>query len=90
VDGDYTLAVEIRAFQVDVGNGSAAATVTLFAKIIQERRSRVLATKEFTARTPANKDDPANGVAALQSAFDQVAKDLVRWAASPAKGRSGA
>lgn len=90
VDGDYTLAVEIRAFQVEVGNGPATAVVTLFAKIVQERRSRVLATNEFSARVPAGTDTPASGVAALQSGFDQAMNELVRWTASSVKGRSGA
>lgn len=90
VDGDYALAVEIRAFQVEVGNGQTTAMVTLFAKIVQERRGRVIATNEFSARAPAGKDTPASGVVALQSGFDQAMKDMARWAASSVKGRSGA
>lgn len=89
VDGDYALAVEIREFQVDVANGQSTATVTLFAKIVQERQSRVLATKEFTARVPAAKDTPDSGVAALQAGFDQATKDMVRWVASASKVHLG-
>jgi hypothetical protein len=51
--------------------------VTLFAKIVRERRGRVIATNEFSARVPAGKDTPVNGVVALQSGFDQGMKDLV-------------
>jgi cholesterol transport system auxiliary component len=85
VDGDYAIATEIRAFQIDVGNG-AAANVTIFAKIVDERRGRVIATREFSARIPAAKDDPAAGVAALQDGFNKVTDELVRWSASPRGG----
>ena len=83
VDGDYAIATEIRAFQIDVGNGRSAATVTIFAKIVDERRGKVIATREFSASVPTGKDDPAAGVAALQEGFNQVASELVRWTASP-------
>jgi cholesterol transport system auxiliary component len=88
VDGEFAIATEIRAFQIDVDGGSTAATVTIFAKAVDERRGRVIATHEFSARIPANKDDPAAGVAALQDGFNQVTGDLVRWAASPRSGSS--
>ena len=82
VEGDYALAVEIREFQVQVDNGHADAVVTLFAKLIQEQRGKVIATKEFSSRSAASKDNPAAGVIALQAGFDQVTKDLVDWLAS--------
>jgi cholesterol transport system auxiliary component len=86
VDGDYAIGTEIRAFQIDVDNGSTAATVTIFAKVVDERRGRVIATREFSARVPASKDDPTAGVAALQDGFNQVTGELVRWTASPRGG----
>jgi cholesterol transport system auxiliary component len=90
IDGDYALAVEIRAFQVEVGKGQSTAMVTLFAKIVQERRGRVIATKEFSAQVPAGKDTPESGVVALQTGFEQAMKDMARWTASSVNGRSGA
>jgi cholesterol transport system auxiliary component len=86
VDGDFAIATEIRAFQLDVDNGNTAATVKIFAKILDERRGKVLATREFSARVPAGKDDAAASVAALQDGFSRVAGELVRWAASPRGG----
>ena len=47
---------------MEVGNGETTAMVTLFANIVQERRSRVIATNEFSARVPAGKDAPAGVV----------------------------
>ncbi len=82
VDGDYALAIEVREFQVDVDSGHAGAVVTLFAKLIQEQRGKVIATKQFSAQSAASKDDPATGVMALQSSFDEVAKDLIAWLSS--------
>ncbi len=90
LDGDYSVAIEIREFQVEVEKGSASAVVTLFAKLAQDQRGRVIATREFTARLPVASDDPANGVAALQTGFNDVTKELVGWLASAHKGRSGA
>ncbi|MEJ2124393.1 MAG: ABC-type transport auxiliary lipoprotein family protein [Alphaproteobacteria bacterium] len=80
--GDYTLATEIRAFQIDVDGGNSVASVKLTAKLINKKRGNVLATKECAARLPANKDDPDSSVGALQSAFDNVAVKMVRWTAS--------
>jgi len=88
VDGEYTLAVEIREFEVEVGDGRTEAVITLFAKIIDNRRARVIGTKEFTARRPAAKDDPASSVVALQDDFGEVARDLAEWLSSKRKRSS--
>ena len=88
VDGDFTIATEIRAFQIDMDHGGSAANVAIFAKVVDERHGRVIATREFSAQVPASKDDPAVGVAALQDGFNQVTGELVRWAASPRNGPS--
>jgi cholesterol transport system auxiliary component len=90
VEGDYTLALEIREFQVEVGGAQPSAVVTFFAKLTQDKRGKVIATKEFTARVPAPKDNPASGVAALQTDFNEVTHSLVDWLASARKSRSAA
>lgn len=90
LDGDYALSLEIREFQVEVNNGHTAAVVTLFAKLAHEQRGKVVATREFSARIPVSSDDPGNGVAALQTGFNDVAREMVGWLASAPKGRSGA
>jgi cholesterol transport system auxiliary component len=89
VDGDFAVATEIRAFQLDVDNGSSSANVAIFCKIVDERHGRVIATREFSARTPAPRDDPAAAVAALQESFDRVTNEMVRWVAVP-RSNSGA
>jgi cholesterol transport system auxiliary component len=90
IDGEYSLAVEIREFQVEVDGGNASAVVSFFAKLTQERRGKVVATKEFSARVPASKDDPASGVIALQNDFNEVTQELVDWLSSSRKWRSAA
>ena len=90
IEGDYTLALEIRDFQMEVGGGQQSAVVTFFAKLTQEKLGKVIATKEFTARGPAPNDNPASSVAVLQSDFNQVAQSLVDWLASARKSRSAA
>ena len=88
VEGDFTVATEIRAFQIDVEGGQASASVAIFAKIVDERRGRVVATREFSARMATSAGDAGAGVAALQDGFNQVTGELVRWAASPRFGSS--
>ncbi|MGB6388699.1 MAG: ABC-type transport auxiliary lipoprotein family protein, partial [Methyloceanibacter sp.] len=75
VDGDYSLSMEIRAFQIDAGNGRPAADVDIFAKLIDNNSSRVVATKGFSTRVPAASDAPAAGVAALNQALAEVLQD---------------
>ena len=89
LDGDYAIAIEVRSFHIEVGNGGGTAAVTLFARMINEKRGNVLATKEFSARIPAGTDDTDASVAALQTGFNKAMVDLVRWAAS-ARGRQTA
>ncbi len=88
VEGDYALATEIRAFQLDVQGNNSAATVAIFGKIVDERHGKVIATREFSARTAAPRVDAAAAVAALQASFNQVTNELVRWTAVP-RGNSG-
>ena len=89
LDGDYAIAIEVRSFHIEVGNGGGTAAVTLFARMINEKRGNVLATKEFSARIPSGRDDPDTGVAALQSGFSQAMVEMVRWAASFRKRQAG-
>ncbi len=82
LDGDYALAVDVRSFHIEVARGSSTAAVAMYARIINEKRSNVLAAKEFSTRVPSARDDPDSGVAALQSGFNKAMGEMVRWAAS--------
>ncbi|MGH6832804.1 MAG: ABC-type transport auxiliary lipoprotein family protein, partial [Methyloceanibacter sp.] len=78
----YALATELRAFQIDVSGGPAAAEIDIFAKLINTSNGRVVATKGFSARVPAATDKPTDAIAALNQAFTEVLQDTTTWVAS--------
>jgi cholesterol transport system auxiliary component len=80
--GQYALATELRAFQIDVSGGPAAAEIDLFAKLINTNTGRVIATKGFSARVTARTDAPGDAMAALNQAFTEVMQDTTTWVAS--------
>jgi cholesterol transport system auxiliary component len=75
---DYQIIVEVRSFEVRV-NGGEHADVDLFVRILNDRNGEVRASKSFTASAPVAGSGNAAYVAALDSAFGQAAKDIVRW-----------
>jgi cholesterol transport system auxiliary component len=79
--GDYSLATELRAFQIDVSGTQTAADVDVFAKLINGS-GKVVASKDFTARATASSDSPAHAVAALNQAFTEVVQDTTTWVGS--------
>ena len=54
----------------------------MFAKLINNDTSKVVASKGFTARVAAASDDPAAGVAALNQALTEVLQDTSTWIAA--------
>jgi cholesterol transport system auxiliary component len=80
--GQYALATELRAFQIDVSGGPAAAEIDMFAKLINTNTGRVIATKGFSARVTARTDAPGDAMAALNQAFTEVMQDTTSWVAS--------
>jgi cholesterol transport system auxiliary component len=80
--GQYALAAELRAFQIDVSGGPAAAEIDIFAKLINTSNGRVVATKGFSARVAAKTDSPGDAIAALNQAFTEVLQDTTTWVAS--------
>jgi cholesterol transport system auxiliary component len=82
VDGDFNLATEIRAFQIDAHGAQAAAQIDIFAKLVDNRSAKIVASRGFSARVPASKDDPASGVSALNQALTEVLQDTSQWVSS--------
>jgi cholesterol transport system auxiliary component len=80
--GQYGLATELRAFQVDVSGDRAATEIDIFAKLVSTSSNRVIATKGFNARVPSPTDAPADVIAALNQAFTEVMQDEITWVAS--------
>ncbi|TPJ77042.1 ABC-type transport auxiliary lipoprotein family protein [Mesorhizobium sp. B2-6-2] len=75
---DYQIIVEVRSFEVRV-NGGEHADVDLFVRILNDRNGEVRASKSFTASAPVSGSGNAAYVSALDGAFGQAAKDIVRW-----------
>lgn len=75
---DYQIIAEVRSFEVRV-NGGEHAEVDLFVRILNDRNGEVRAAKSFSASAPVSGSGNAAYVGALDSAFGQAAKDIVRW-----------
>ncbi len=81
-NGQYALATDLRAFQIDVSSGKAIAEIEIFAKLVNLSTGRVIATKSFSARVPAATDSPGDAIAALNQGFTEVLQDTTTWVAS--------
>ncbi|WP_407649137.1 ABC-type transport auxiliary lipoprotein family protein [Devosia algicola] len=80
---DVTLATELRAFEIDAGSGNVA-TVTINAKLVDERRGAIFASRTFTAKTPAVLDPTAAAIAALDTSLKDVMGQIMQWTAQTA------
>jgi cholesterol transport system auxiliary component len=79
---EYLLAMEIRAFEIDVSGRPASADVDIFAKLISAGSFKVIASKGFSAQVAAANDTPPAGVAALNQALTEVLQDASGWVAT--------
>nr|WP_258593812.1 ABC-type transport auxiliary lipoprotein family protein [Mesorhizobium sp. AR07] len=75
---DYQVIVEIRSFEVRVDGGEHA-EVDLFVRILNDRNGEVRASKSFTASAPVSGSGNPAYVSALDSAFGDAARQIVRW-----------
>ena len=76
------VSMEIRAFQIDNTNGRPAADVDIFAKLIDNNSSKVVASKGFSTRVASASDTPSASVAALNQALTEVLQDTSSWVAT--------
>jgi cholesterol transport system auxiliary component len=76
---DYQVLTEIRAFQINVGQGSRA-DVEIFAKVLNDRNGVVRASRTFKASQSVGSGSGNDAyVRALDAAFGDVADEIVRW-----------
>lgn len=80
---DVTLATEIRAFEIDVAKGNLA-SVTINAKLVNERRGAIYASQIFSATSPAVVEPAVSAVAALDIALQDVMGQILLWTAKTA------
>jgi cholesterol transport system auxiliary component len=76
---DYQIVTDIRAFQANIGSGQQAAQVSLSVKLVSDRTGKVLRAKVFDAQSPISGTDANAVVNGINSAFDSIARDLVKW-----------
>lgn len=80
---DVTLATELQAFEIDAANGNLA-TVRINAKLVDERRGMIFASKSFSATQAAAIDPAAAAIGGLDGALKQVMADILQWTAQTA------
>lgn len=76
---DYSLALDLRAFQLEIADGAPRAAVRFQARLLDYTSNRVLAARAFVAEEPASGSDAASAFAAFQLALDRVVAELVDW-----------
>jgi len=82
VEADLEITTEIRDFQIELVSGDATAIVAVFSKLVDQRRGRVVASRGFSAHSPAGADHVGAGVEALNTALQNVLPEVARWAAA--------
>ena len=78
--GDFQLVTEIRAFQVTSAGAEPVAEVEIAAKLVNDRTGRIFGARIFRAAVPAADSAGPPAVNAIDQAFGDVARELVRWA----------
>jgi cholesterol transport system auxiliary component len=77
---DTRLVPEIRAFEIEIGEGGAAAAVVdISLKIMNDANGRILATRAFVVRVQAVSDGVEDGVEALNAAMAEALGEMVRF-----------
>ena len=72
---DYQLVSDVRRFEVADG----VATIELSIKLLSDRSGMVRETRIFKASSGAASDQPQDIVNAFETAFDEMARDVVVW-----------
>ncbi|MEP1206451.1 MAG: ABC-type transport auxiliary lipoprotein family protein [Rhizobiaceae bacterium] len=72
---DYQLVSDVRRFELADG----VATIELSIKLLSDRTGKVRETRIFTSSAAAASDQPEDVVNAFDSAFDELARDIVAW-----------
>jgi cholesterol transport system auxiliary component len=78
--GDLEMMTEIREFGIDASQAPPVARVDLFVRIADQASGRLVSSKAFVAAVDAEGREPAQGVAALNAALQQVLAQIVPWA----------
>ncbi|SDG64055.1 ABC-type transport auxiliary lipoprotein family protein [Pelagibacterium luteolum] len=81
---DIILSTDIRAFELDTTDGTALARVALAIQLVDDRSRRVMASEEFSADVGSTSLNQVVVVGALNTALDNVLRQVVAWTAARA------
>lgn len=77
---DYTLALDLRAFQVEFIDGQPHAVIDISIKLISYRDSRVVAAHRIHVAVPATSAAAASVAQAMEDGLNQAMPQLAAWA----------
>jgi cholesterol transport system auxiliary component len=78
--GDYKLVMDLRRFEADyAGAATPSAVVEVSAKLVYNRDQRVVASRTFLSRQPANGVDIPQVAAAFEQALTASTRDIAGW-----------
>ena len=86
---DYELAGSLRAFQSEYEDGRPVAVIRYDARLVRAGAQRILATRRFDVRVPAQGKQVPQVVAAFGAAADRLAAEVVPWTLSAARQAAG-
>ena len=75
---DYTLKTEIRDASLVIDNGTSNVSVTIFARM-SDNRGNVQAVRKFQSVEPTNAKEPDNVMQAYNDAFTKVIAEITAW-----------
>lgn len=76
---DYSLAIDLHDFQLEIVDGTARAVVRFQARLLDYTSNRVLAARAFTAEEAAAGTDAQYAFAAFQRSLNKSVGELVDW-----------
>ncbi len=82
LNGDYSLSMELRDFQIELVDGSAQAAIRFTAKLFDRRSNRIVGSQSFSEVAPAASSQVASAADAFTSAIDQLMPKVVAWTIS--------
>ena len=79
LNGDYSLAMDLRDFQIELVDGSARAAIRFTARLFDRRSNRIVASQSFSEEAPTAGSDVASAADAFTQALDQLMPKVVAW-----------
>ncbi|HMM66027.1 MAG TPA: ABC-type transport auxiliary lipoprotein family protein [Dokdonella sp.] len=79
LNGDFSLSIELRDFQVELAGESASAAIRLTTKLFDRRSNRIVASQAFDEVVPAAGSDIGSAIPAFEQALNQLLPKVVDW-----------